>query len=332
MQGGMMRPLRILTWHVHGSYLWYLTARSPHEFYLPVTADRSNGYGGRGRTFTWSERVFEVPAARVREMEFDCVLFQSADHYLRDQYRLLTSAQRQLPRIFLEHDPPRQHPTDTRHVAADDPETLIVHVTPFNALMWDNGEADVRVIEHGVDVGDARYTGEIERGITVVNNMRTRGRRLGADIFARARSCVPLDLCGMDALSLDGLGEIPPPEMAPFSARYRFFFHPVRYTSLGLALCEAMMTGMPIVAIKTAEIATVVEEEVNGYADTNPESLIDAMKDLLSDASHARRLGDGARAYALERFGIERFTRDWNDAFAHVTATRSPAAAVGTSL
>ena len=33
--------LRILTWHVHGNYLWYLT-QVPHEFYLVTDAARSH--------------------------------------------------------------------------------------------------------------------------------------------------------------------------------------------------------------------------------------------------------------------------------------------------
>lgn len=32
------RPLRILTWHVHGSYLYYLS-HAGHDLYLPVRAD-----------------------------------------------------------------------------------------------------------------------------------------------------------------------------------------------------------------------------------------------------------------------------------------------------
>lgn len=28
-----MRPLKILTWHTHGSYLYYLT-QAPHHFYV----------------------------------------------------------------------------------------------------------------------------------------------------------------------------------------------------------------------------------------------------------------------------------------------------------
>lgn len=33
-----MRPLRVLTWHIHGSYLYYLS-QTPVEFYLPVKPD-----------------------------------------------------------------------------------------------------------------------------------------------------------------------------------------------------------------------------------------------------------------------------------------------------
>ena len=40
-----MRPLRILTWHIHGSYLQYLSSIR-HEIFLPVKPDRPTGYGG----------------------------------------------------------------------------------------------------------------------------------------------------------------------------------------------------------------------------------------------------------------------------------------------
>ena len=41
-----MRRLRIFTWHVHGSYLYYL-AQVPHTIYLPVRAGWPEGYCGR---------------------------------------------------------------------------------------------------------------------------------------------------------------------------------------------------------------------------------------------------------------------------------------------
>ena len=316
-----MRRLRILTWHVHGNYLWYLS-RVPHDIYLPVKPGRPPGYGGRGATFPWPDNVHEVAAEDIPALALDCVLTQSHDNWLHDRQELLSAAQLTLPTIHLEHDPPRASPTDTRH-PLDDPDTLLVHVTSFNDLMWDSGRTPTKVIEHGVVVPEGvRYTGEIDRGVVVVNGLARRGRRLGADIFQRARQKVPLDLVGMFADELGGVGEVPPPDLPAFVARYRFFFHPIRYTSLGLAACEAMSLGMPIVALATTEMSTVVENGVSGWIDTNVDRLIDHMTELLADPEEARRLGEGARRTALERFSIERFVRDWDAAFRLVTGRR----------
>jgi glycosyltransferase involved in cell wall biosynthesis len=313
-----MRPIRVLTWHVHGNYLLYLS-RANVEFLLPVRPDRRDGYGGRGTTFPFPDRVRDVPAEAVRELEFDCVLYQSRRHFEEDRHAILSERQLRLPRIYLEHDCPREHPTNTVHWS-DDPDGLLVHVTPFNALMWDDGRTPSRIIEHGVSVPDsARYTGELERGIVVVNNLARRGRLLGRDVYERLREEVPLDLVGMDATALGGLGEVAPMELAAFEARYRFFFNPIRWTSLGLAILEAMTVGLPVVGLATTELATVIENGVSGYVDTNLENLAAAMRELIADPARAARLGEGARRRALERFSIERFARDWERAFADVT-------------
>ncbi len=313
-----MRPLRILTWHVHGNYLYYLS-HAGHEFYLPVRPGRHEGYGGRGGSFPWADNVIDVPAEAVKTMDFDCILFQSRRNYCEDQYAILSRSQQRLPRIYVEHDPPREHPTDTRH-PVDDPDVLLVHVTQFNNLMWNNGRTPTRVIEHGVVVPEGvRYKGDIARGLVVINNLPARGRRLGADVFERVRALVPLDLVGMDSKALGGLGEVPPPQLPAFAASYRFFFNPIRYTSLGLAVCEAMMIGMPIIALATTEMVTVVESGVSGYLDTSVDKLTERMRKLLDDPDEARALGRLARCHAEKRFAITRFARDWDDAFALVT-------------
>lgn len=319
--------MRVFTWHVHGNYLWYL-AQARCDFYLPVKPGRPHGYGGRTGAFPWPANVHEVPVERVPELALDCILFQARQHWEEDQYRVLSERQRRLPRLYLEHDPPRAHPTDTRH-PVDDPDVLLIHVTHFNALMWDSGRTPARVIEHGVLVPEGvRYTGEIPRGLVVVNHLRTRGRRLGLDVFLRVREAVPLDLVGMDSESLGGLGEVPPPELPAFAARYRFFFHPARYTSLGLAVCEAMHIGMPIVGLATTELVTVVENNVSGFLDTNLDRLIAAMHRLITDYGLARRLGEGARR-AAARFDIRRFAREWEDVFALAVRRAHPGSTAG---
>ena len=310
--------MRILTWHVHGTYLYYL-AQSGHQFYVPFKPGRPPGYGGRIGPFPWPDNLLEVPANEVCKLRLDCVLFQARRNWDQDQYEVLSSEQRKLPRIYLEHDPPREHPTDTRHWV-DDPEVLLVHCTPFNRLMWDSGRTPTMVIDHGVVVPEGiSYTGELERGLVVVNHLKRRGRRLGADVFEQARREVPLDLVGMEAEALGGMGEVPYPELAAFQSRYRFFFNPIRYTSMGLAVCEAMMIGMPIAGLATTEMAAAIENGVSGYVSTDPGQVIAAMKEWLKDVGEARRLGEGARRYALERFHISRFARDWDRAFSLVT-------------
>jgi len=318
-----MRPLRVLTWHVHGNYLLYLS-RADVEFILPVKPGRHEGYGGRGSTFPFPDRVRDVPASEVREAEFDLVLYQSRRNYEVDGPAILSDRQRQLPRITLEHDPPQEHPVDQRHWF-DEPDSLLVHVTPFNALMWDSGRTSTRVIDHGVFIPDGvRYSGEINRGIVVVNHLRERGRRLGLDVFGRARRDVALDLVGMDAESLGGVGEVSPPDLPAFVARYRFFFNPIRWTSLGLAVLEAMTIGLPVVGLATTEMVTAVEHGVSGFLDTDAANLVGPMRDLLADPALARRLGANARRAALGRFSIERFAREWESTFAEVAGRSRP--------
>jgi hypothetical protein len=312
--------MRVLTWHVHGSYLHYLS-HAPHEFFVPVKEGRPPRYSGLPKGgFPWRENLQEIAAGEVAEERFDLVLFQHRLNWEVDQFELLSHAQRHGPRIYLEHDPPRESPFDERH-PVDDPGVLVVHVTPLNDLMYDT-RVPTRVIEHGVVVpDDVRWTGELERGIVAVNNMAKRGRRLGADVVERVKEAgVPLDLVGMGAEAAGGLGEVQPDELAAFQARYRFFFNPIRWTSLGLAVCEAMMIGMPMVVLATGEHAVAVRNGVSGIVDTSVPRLIQGMNELLADRGEAERLGRGARDRALERYGIHRFANDWDEAIRDVTS------------
>ena len=313
------RRLRILTWHVHGNYLYYLS-QVPHDFTIIIRPGNPPGYSALGTGLPWGDNIREVPWDRVRHEDVDCVLFQSRDHYEIDQYELLSAAQRALPRMYVEHDPPQGHPTDTRH-PFQDPDGLLIHVTPFNALMWNSGVTPSRVIEHGVLLPEGvRYHGDLARGVTVINHLKQRGRRLGADVFERVRSQVPLDLVGMDAEAMGGVGEIRNMDLAERVSHYRFFFNPIRYTSLGLAVIEAMMSGVPVVGLATTELVTVIDNEVNGYVAIREEALVPVMHRLLKDPGLARAWGKAGRQLAQERFGIERFVSDWMAAFESQTA------------
>jgi hypothetical protein len=306
-----MKRLKILIWHVHGSYLDAITS-AEHDWYLPVK-DAPGGYGGR--RLSSPRWVHDVPYDDVRNLDLDLVIFQSQKNYVEDQHEILTVAQKTLPRIFLEHNVPRPHPVDTRH-PMDDPSVLLVHVTHFNRLMWEAGNVPTTVVEHSVAIDRSiRYDGGLERGITVINGMQGRPRIVGYDLFLRAREIVPLDACGIDTEQFGGLGDIKYAVLHRRMAAYRFLFSPIRYTSLPLSVIEAMTIGMPVVALATTELPSVIENGKNGYISCDLDELIARMRSLLAHPEEARRLGDNARATAESRFNLDRFVRDWNRAF-----------------
>lgn len=302
--------MNILTWHVHGNYLYYLS-RLPHNIFLPLDGAGVGDYLGRGASFPWGNNVFDVLVDDIPSLRLDCVIFQRERHYVRDQYMILSEKQRRLPQIFIEHDPPQGHPTNTRHCLYNS-RVFLVHVTHFNALMWDSGSTRTAVVPHGVVIPeDVRYSGSLDRGIVAVNHLEKRGRRLGADLFQDIRKEVPLDLVGMDSEKLRGKGEISHKHFASFLSAYRFMFNPIRYTSLGLAVCEAMMIGLPVVGLATTEMSRVICNYETGYCDTDIRRLVDFMNHLIRNPYLARNLGENARAYAQKHFGIDRFVNDW---------------------
>lgn len=311
------RKISVLTWHIHGSYLYYLSQTSC-LFYLPYKTNQEEGYLGRTHDFNWGDNVISIPAEKVKELVFDCILFQSIKNYVSDQYEILTEHQRSLPKIYLEHDPPREHPTDTKHIV-EDPSTTLVHVTHYNKLMWNNNQANTIVIEHGVcHDPELSYSGEVEKGITVLNGLPKIGRRLGLDIVEKIRETIPLDIIGVDSEMIGGLGKIRHSELPSFLARYRFYVHPVRYTSLGLSVCEAMMVGMPIVGLATTELPTIIENNYSGYVHTDIDWLINKMQSLLHQPYKAQKMGEMAQDIAIQRFHIDRFREDWQQLFKQV--------------
>ena len=312
MVNNISDKLKIFTWHIHGSYLYYLS-QGNYELYIPVKPERTEGYYGKGETFPFGENVHEISAGSVKDHKFDIILFQTNQNYLSDQYEILSEEQRNLPKIYIEHDPPRQHPTDTKHIL-DTKDVILVHVTHFNKLMWDSNSTPAVVIEHGVTDPAARYKGDLNKGIVVINNLPKRGRLLGLDIFLEVSKHIPLDLVGMGTGEL-GIGEVLHPALPEFTSHYRFFFNPIRYTSLGLAVCEAMMIGLPVVGLATTELSAVIANGKSGFIHTNVDYLIEKMKLLLIDPDLARVTGECGRQRAEKRFNIRRFANDWENLF-----------------
>jgi glycosyltransferase involved in cell wall biosynthesis len=106
--------------------------------------------------------------------------------------------------------------------------------------------------------------------------------------------------------------------------RRRVYLHPIRWTSLGLTLLEAMHLGMPVVALATTEAPDAVPAEA-GVVSTDVARLCAGITRLMNDAEEARERGLAARRAALARYGLDAFLARWSDLLAEVTGSRRAA-------
>jgi glycosyltransferase involved in cell wall biosynthesis len=217
-----------------------------------------------------------------------------------------------LPAIYLEHTAPEGEVNNMRHPAAGRDGLTFVHVTHFNNLFWDCGVSRTVVIEHGICDPGHIYSGKLARAVAVVNDPVSRQRITGTDLLQsfRTRRGVPIDLFGMRSEPLGGRDVVQSNLHHEMAAR-RVYFHPNRWTSLGLSLVEAMYLGMPVVALDTTEANEAIPPGA-GVCSNRPDVLERALRELLADPQAAAEAGATARKQAETRFSLSRFIDGWD--------------------
>ena len=143
--------------------------------------------------------------------------------------------------------------------------------------------------------------------------------KAGTDLVLQMSATVPVEVYGMglDALvrrapQLAGsVHDLRQDELHDRIGHHRAYFHPYRWTSLGLALIEAMTAGLPVLGLP----ATAAPEAVPGTAgvlSSDVDLLRRTARRWMHEPEEARERGRAARRFALERFGLHRFLDDWD--------------------
>ncbi|MDQ0104267.1 hypothetical protein J2T10_003941 [Paenarthrobacter nicotinovorans] len=331
--------MRILVWHVHGGWMEAFV-RGRHEYLLPKTSDGGAwGLGRGGRD--WPAAAQEVDLAGLDPDSLDAVVLQRPEEIAAVARILGRRPGVDLPAVYLEHNTPKGDVPFTLHPLADQSSIPVVHVTYFNQLFWDTGSASTTVIEHGIPDPGHLYTGELEEMGVVVNEPVRRGRVTGTDLLPGFAGVGPLRVFGMGAealpreLDLESLGfgndrlrisgDLPARQLHGQLARCRLYLHPLRWTSLGLALLEAMHLGMPVLALATTEAARAIPRGA-GLVSNDVGELQRFAKRLLDDPEDAYAMGIVAREAALERYGLGKFHRAWDELLAGLPVGRHTAA------
>ena len=313
--------MRILLWHVHGGWTDAFV-RGRHEVLLPTLPERGSwGLGRGGRD--WPASAIEVASDALREESVDLVVLQRLEELELAERLLGRRLGADVPAVFLEHNTPKPGAVTTRHPFGDRTDIPIVHVTHFNRLVWDNGDARTFVIEHGIPDPGYRYSGRIERMAFVVNEPVRRARVAGTDLLPSFTAVGGVDAFGMgvealpsalhaDPSRLSPIGELATDELHAALAERRLYLHLARWTSLGLTLLEAMHLGVPVVVLQTTE-ATRAVPPGSGFLSTNLDELVSASRLLLEDPDAATSIGLAARDAVIERYHLDRFLRDWDE-------------------
>jgi len=106
-----------------------------------------------------------------------------------------------------------------------------------------------------------------------------------------------------------------------------YFYHGTYPASYTRSFIEAMMTGVPIVAVgpihgnslemfphqETYEIPAIIQNGLNGYALDDPDQLKSAIKRLLDDEDKAAAISAFGRDTAIKLFGKAKIKAEWRD-------------------
>ncbi len=311
--------MKVLLWHVHGGWTDAFV-RGAHDYVLPTTAARDGwGLGRGGRD--WPASAREVAPEAIAAEDVDVVVLQRPEEAAEAERLTGRRIGRDLAAVFLEHNTPKGDVPTSVHPFADRDDLTVVHVTHVNALLWDTGRTRTTVIEHGIVDPGHRYTGALPRLATAINEPVRRWRVTGTDLLPRFAEVAPVDVYGMGTdlladrfpdLDVHGRGDVKPTPMHAELAQRRAYVHPMRWTSLGLALLEAMHLGMPVLALAMTEAPRAVPQEA-GAVSADVDELVREARRLVEDPDEAARRGAVAREAALARYGLPRFLSDWDE-------------------
>jgi 1,2-diacylglycerol 3-alpha-glucosyltransferase len=121
--------------------------------------------------------------------------------------------------------------------------------------------------------------------------------------------------------ALEFVGMLPRDQIDPIYSAADVFVFPSTTETQGIAICEALSAGLPVVAVVAGGIPENVQPGVDGYLTANDHSeFADRMSELASDA--ALRAEMGVRAHENSRnFSIEHMVADFEELYSSLAGS-----------
>jgi len=171
------------------------------------------------------------------------------------------------------------------------------------------------------------WNGNTKRVITVGQSMRDRRGSCNYDAFVKATDPFERRLYGPGNENTGLIGRLLSYE--DLKKEYRdnrvYFYTGTQPASYTLNFIEAMMTGVPIVALgpkhcnrdypeqQTYEIPEIIKNFENGFWSDDISELQQYIKMLMEDDELAKRISENGRKTAIELFSKEKIKNDWKN-------------------
>lgn len=168
------------------------------------------------------------------------------------------------------------------------------------------------------------YNGNINRVITMSQSMKKRGAWCGYDTFIEATKGFDRLIYGPDNDGEANGGMLGYEELKQAYRDNRVYFYTGTYpASYTLNFIEAMMTGIPVVAVgpylsdlhifdmNYYEVPSIIRSGENGYISDNVGNIRTFIHELTTNHERARDIGQKGRQTAISLFGKEVIKKQW---------------------
>ena len=98
----------------------------------------------------------------------------------------------------------------------------------------------------------------------------------------------------------------------------------IKEEPLGMIVLEAKKVGTPSIVFPSGGLPEMVRHKIDGYIcqDKTPEALAEAIEWMLSDRDRLSQMGEAARVDYENRFGKERFLKEWANIYLNTLTTK----------
>jgi len=193
-------------------------------------------------------------------------------------------------------------------------------ITDYSRSRWGWSENEAGLIPHGVDTELFKPDeyGPRHGILSVVNDFVNRGAILGFDMWKRLVKDLPTYLAG----DTPPLSQAAPSveHLVSYYQKSSIFLNTSVFSPIPTVMLEAAACECAIVSTSNCAIPEIFTHGHDALLSNNESELREYLELLLKDDELSRTLGRNARKTISEKYGLDKFTQNWDSILKHTAS------------